>query len=60
MKKTHYVSLQDNLGFPYCTNRIDMKDFRITENKNDVTCKLCLMRLGIIPEQRGNRNNRPN
>ena len=58
MKKIHYGNSGSNTNFPYCANRIYMKVFNTTENKNDVTCKLCLMRLGILPERRGNWNAR--
>lgn len=58
MKKIHYANPIDD--FPYCAARIDMvnKDFKTTEAIIDVSCKLCLMRLGLIEDTRGNWDNR--
>jgi hypothetical protein len=60
MKKIHYVNRRPNTDMPYCANRVDMagKDFKTTEAQDEVTCRLCLMRLGVIPDTRGNWDNR--
>ncbi len=56
MPKIHYAN-PIKTGFPYCAARIDMVKggFLETEVKSVVTCKLCLMRLGVIPQTRGHR-----
>ena len=61
MPKIHFVNNGHMPDSPFCANRVDMymsQNFKTTEVKEDVTCKLCLMRLGIIPETRGNWDNR--
>ena len=58
MKKVHYVNNNPKTRTPFCAGRVDMKIFDITEDKEKVTCRLCLMRLGVIEDTRGNWNNR--
>ena len=59
MRKKHLVNLNDPTT-PFCAARIDMirKGFDITEVKEEVTCRLCLMRMGVIEDTRGNWDNR--
>jgi len=59
MRKLHYVNARDP-KFPFCAARIDMirKGFDTTEDKDKVECRLCLMRLGVIEDTRGNWDNR--
>lgn len=42
---------------PWCSHNVRMigKPFLESEDKAQVTCKSCLMSLGIIPEKRGNK-----
>lgn len=59
MRKKHLVNL-DRPTSPFCAGRIDMirQGFDTTEVKEEVTCRLCMMRLGLIEDTRGNWNNR--
>jgi hypothetical protein len=57
MKTIHFVRT-DGSPCPFCANRIDMAksgNFETTNDEDQVTCKLCLMRLGIIEDTRGRR-----
>jgi hypothetical protein len=58
MKKTHYSNPKKETNYPFCAARIDMKVFNTTTNIDEVTCRLCKMRLGLIPDTRGNWDNR--
>jgi hypothetical protein len=53
MPKIHYY-ISDNSGCPFCMNRVDMKVFSTTEDKDKITCQRCLMKLGIIENTLGN------
>lgn len=59
MRKKHLLNLRDATR-PYCAARIDMirKGFDTTEVREEVTCRLCLMRMGVIEDTRGNWDNR--
>lgn len=59
MRKKHLVNPEDP-EFPFCGGRVDMirNGFDTVETKEEVTCRLCLMRLGEIEDTRGNWDNR--
>lgn len=58
MAKIHYKNPRTTTKMPFCAARVDMKVFADTENIDEVTCRLCQMRLGLIPDTRGNWDNR--
>lgn len=61
MKKTHFLDTTDfnhTIGLPFCVSNVTMKGFLSTTDVTAVTCRLCLMRLGKIPDTRGNWGNR--
>jgi hypothetical protein len=59
MKRKVHLKNPINPEFPYCAARVDMKDaFQDTEDEKQVTCRLCLMRMGVIEDTRGNWDNR--
>lgn len=59
MRKKHFVNSK-NPRFPFCVGNVRMahNGFDTVEDKESVTCRLCMMRLGIIEDTRGNWNNR--
>lgn len=60
MRKKHFVNPRKNTKVPYCAARVDMArtGFDVTEDREQVTCRLCLMRMGVIEDTRGNWGNR--
>lgn len=59
MRKIHLINAETP-DKPFCAARVDLirNGFETTEDKNQVTCRLCLMRMGVIEDTRGNWNNR--
>lgn len=60
MKKIHLKNPIQTTNAPYCGGRVDMarNGFEETEDKSQVTCRLCLMRMGVLEDTRGNWDNR--
>lgn len=58
MTKIHFENPRNQASWPYCAARVDMKVFKTTTNIDEVTCRLCQMRLRLIPDTRGNWDNR--
>lgn len=59
MRKKHFVNIEAPHR-PFCVANVRMiqKGFDTVEDKDQVTCRLCLMRLGVIEDTRGNWDNR--
>lgn len=59
MRKLHFLQDPDRRT-PFCAANINYirTGFDTTTDKEKVTCRLCMMRLGLIEDTRGNWDNR--